>query len=71
LLLLPQWLRLQRLRERFRWLQWLLRWRHSPLLSLQSLSWSLPLLQPELRLVLPQLLSVALALQVRPRPVPL
>jgi hypothetical protein len=35
LLQLPQCLQQQRLRERLHWLQWLLRWRRWPLLSLQ------------------------------------
>jgi hypothetical protein len=64
-------LRLQRLRERFRWLQLLLRsphWRPLWLLQLWSLLW-LPL--PGLRLVWSPLLSVELALLVCPRPVPL
>jgi hypothetical protein len=72
-LLLPQrplW-RLQRLRERFRWLQWLLRWRRwQPLwlVQLWSLLW-LPL--PGLQLALSPLLSVEPVLQVCPKPVPL
>jgi hypothetical protein len=35
LLQLPQCLQQERLRERLHWLQWLLRWRRWPLLSLQ------------------------------------
>jgi hypothetical protein len=58
LLQLPQWLRLQRWLALFHWLLSQLRWRHLPPLSLQSLWWSLPLLQPELRLALSPLLSV-------------
>jgi hypothetical protein len=61
LLQLLQCLRLQRWLVLFRWLQWLLRWRHLPPMSLQSLWWLLRLPLPELRLVLFQLPSVALA----------
>jgi hypothetical protein len=61
LLRLPQWLRLRRWLVLFRWQRWRLRWLPQQQLSLQSLLW-LPRLQlPELRLVLFQLLSVALA----------
>jgi hypothetical protein len=66
----PSW-RLQRLRERFHWLQWLLRLRHSPQLSLQSLWWSLQLQLLGLPLALSPLPSVVLGSQVYPRPVPL
>jgi hypothetical protein len=62
LLLQPlQCLRLRRWLVLFRWQRWRLRWLPQQQLSLQSLLW-LPRLQlPELRLVLFQLLSVALA----------
>jgi hypothetical protein len=71
LLRLPQWLPLQRWLEFLRWRLSQLRSLHWQPLSLQSplsLLW-LPL--PGLQLVLPQLPSVVLALQVCPRPVPL
>jgi hypothetical protein len=66
----PSW-RLQRLRERLHWLQWLLRLRRwQPLWRLQLWSSLWPQL-PELQLVLSPLPSVVLALLACPRPVPL
>jgi hypothetical protein len=72
LLLQPlQCLRLQRWLVLFRWLHWLLRWLRRPQLSLRLPLWSQQQPLPGLRLVLSPLLSVAPALQVYPRPVPL
>jgi hypothetical protein len=72
LLLQPlQCLRLQRWLALFHWLLSQLRWRHSPPLSLQSLSWSLALLQPELRLAFLQLLLIARVLLACPKRLPL
>jgi hypothetical protein len=62
----PLWL-LPRWRALFRWQRWLLRWLHWRPMSLQSLWWLLRLPLPELRLVLSQLLSVVLVLQVYPK----